>query len=135
MVRSVMLFGLETAPFMKAEEKKLDVAEMEMLTLMSGAMREDKLRNEYIRESFIVVEVSKKVQEARLRWFGHVMLCCDEQITREVIKVEVQERRRRGRPRTRWKYRKKADKVERGLSFQDCEDTINWRRVIQNRDP
>ena len=56
-----MMYGLETAPIKKTEEKKLDVAEMKMLRWMSGVTREDRIRNEYIRGSLKVVEVSKKV--------------------------------------------------------------------------
>ena len=59
----------------------------------------------------------------------------EKQIAREVMESEVQGRRRRGRPKTRWKNIITADMVERGLSVQDCEDRINWRRLIQNSDP
>ena len=53
----------------KLEEKKMGVAEMRMLRWMSGVTREDRIRNEYIRGSTKVVEISKKVQEVRLRWY------------------------------------------------------------------
>ena len=134
-VRPAMMFGLETAPIKKTEEKKLDVAEMKMLRWMSGVTREDRIRNEYIRGSLKVVEVSKKVQEARLRWYGHVKRSSEEQIAREAMEGEVQGRRRRGRPKIRWKDRIAADMAERGLSGDDCEDRGNWRRLIQNSDP
>ena len=35
--------------------------------------RKDKIRNAYIKGSIKVIEVSKKMQEARLRWFGHLL--------------------------------------------------------------
>ncbi|XP_064080664.1 uncharacterized protein LOC135197533 [Macrobrachium nipponense] len=47
----------------KTEEKKMDVAEMIMLRWMSGVTVEDRIRNEYIRGSTKVVEVSKKAQD------------------------------------------------------------------------
>ena len=71
-VRPAMTYGLEAAPMKKTEENKLDVTEMKMLRWMSGVTRRDKVRNEYIRGSVKVTEVSKKVQEARLRWYGHL---------------------------------------------------------------
>lgn len=53
--------------------KKLDVTEMEMLRWMCAvAKQQDKVRNERIRGSFKVTEASKKRQEKRLRWYGHV---------------------------------------------------------------
>ena len=134
-VRPAMMYGLETAPIKKTEEKKLDVAEMKMLRWMSGVTREDRIRNEYIRGSLKVVEVSKKVQEARLRWYGHVKRSSEDQIAREAMEGEVQGRRRRGRPKTRWKDRIAADMTERGLRVDDCEDRSNWRKLIRISDP
>ena len=50
----------------------LDTTEM-MFRRKTGGKRKDKIRNEYIRGSAKVTEVSKKVQEARLRWFGYLL--------------------------------------------------------------
>ena len=43
------------------------VAEMEF-----GVIRLDRIRNEVIRNKVNVTQVSSKIQEQRLRWFGHV---------------------------------------------------------------
>ena len=51
----------------KAQEKKLDVAGM------SGVTKLDRIRNERIRLTTKVGEISNKVQESRLRWYGHVL--------------------------------------------------------------
>ena len=75
-----MMYGLQTAQIKKAEENKLDVTEMRMPRWMSGVTREDRVRNKYKRGSLIEENVSKKVDEARLRWFGHVMRSTEEQI-------------------------------------------------------
>ena len=53
--------------------KKLEVAEMRMLRWMCGVMKLDKIRNERIRGTTKVGEITKKVQERRLKWYGHVM--------------------------------------------------------------
>ena len=57
----------------KSNEKKMEVAEMKMLLWMCGVTRLDKIRNEKIRGSTEVGEISKKVQERRMQWYGHVM--------------------------------------------------------------
>ena len=56
-VRTALMYGLETAPIKKAEERKLDVVEMKMLLWMSVVTRRDKVKNEYIRDSLEVIEV------------------------------------------------------------------------------
>ena len=72
-VRPAMMYGAETWAVKKAQEKKLDVAEMRMLRWMSGVTKLDRIRNERIRGTTKVGEISKKVQESRLKWYGHVL--------------------------------------------------------------
>ena len=65
-VRPAMMHGAETWAVKKAHEKKLDVAEMRMLRWMSGVTKMDRIRNERIRGTTKVGEISKKVRESRL---------------------------------------------------------------------
>ena len=51
----------------KAQEQKLDVVEM------SGVTKLDRIRNERNRGTTKVGEISKKVQESRLKWYGHAL--------------------------------------------------------------
>ena len=67
-VRPAMMYGAETWAVKKAHEKKLDVAEMRVLRWMSGVTKMDRIRNERIRGTTKVGEISKKVQESRLKW-------------------------------------------------------------------
>ena len=58
----------------KAQEKKLDVAEMRMLRWISGVTKLDRIWNERIRGKRMVGEISKKVQVSRLKWYPwHVL--------------------------------------------------------------
>ena len=47
-------------------------------------------------------EISKKVQESRLKWYGHVLRREDEYVGKRVLGVEMPGKRRRGRPTRRW---------------------------------
>ena len=58
-VRPAMVYSAETWAVKKAHEKKLDVAEMRML--MSGVTKLDRIRNERIRGTTKVGEISKEV--------------------------------------------------------------------------
>ena len=58
-VRPAMMYSAETWAVKKAQEKKLDVAEMRIL--MSGVTKLDIIRNERIRGTTKVGEISKKV--------------------------------------------------------------------------
>ena len=88
-VRPGMMYGAETWAVKKAQEKKLDVAEMRMLRWMSGVTKLDRIRNERIRGTTKVGEISKKVQESRLKWYGHVLRREDEYVGKRVMAMEV----------------------------------------------
>ena len=62
-VRPAIVYGAETWAVKKAQEKKLDVAEMRMLRWMSGVTKLDILRIGRIRGTTNLGEISKKVPE------------------------------------------------------------------------
>lgn len=133
-VRPALLYGAETWPIKKAQENKLEVAEMRMLRWMLGVTRRDKVRNNFIRGTAKVTEVTKKVQERRMRWFGHIKTREEGYVGRRILDMEV-EGRRRGRPKKRWKDRIGEDLIERGLSGEEIGDRALWRRLVRNSDP
>ena len=75
-VRPAMVYGVETQAVKKAQAKKLDAAEMRMLRWMSGVTKLDRIANERIRGTTKVGEISKKVQESRLKWYHHHQWSC-----------------------------------------------------------
>ena len=63
-----MMYGAETWAVKKAQQKKLDVAEMRMFKRwMSGVTKLDRIRNVRIIGTAKVGEISKKVRESRLK--------------------------------------------------------------------
>ena len=118
------------------QEKKLDVAEMRMLRWMSGVTKIDRIRNERIRGTAKVGEISMKVQESRLKWYGHVLRREEEYVGKRVMVMEVPGKRRRGRPKRRWLDNIKNDLSERELSGsgEEAQNRIEWRRLIRNID-
>ena len=118
----------------KAQEKKLDVAEMRMLRWMSGVTKLDRIRNEKIRGTTKVGEISKKVQESRLKWYGH---------TEKRRRIRRQEGGGDGGAGEKKERKTKAegldsirnDLSERELSREDTQDLAKWRRFIRHIDP
>ena len=47
-------------------------------------------------------EISKKVQESRLKWYGHVLRRVDVYVGKRVTGMEVPGERKRGRLKRRW---------------------------------
>ena len=125
----------ETWALKKAQEKKLEVAEMRMLRWMCGVTKLDKIRNERIRGTTKVGEITKKVQERRLKWYGHVTRREEHYIGRRAMVMKVQGRRKRGRPKRRWLDKVKDDIKENRLSADDVYDRATWRRMSSYIDP
>ena len=68
-----MMYGADAWAVKKAQEKKLDVAEIMVLRWMSGVTKLDRIGNERIRGTMKVGEISKKVQESGLNWYVHAL--------------------------------------------------------------
>ena len=80
-------------------------------------------------------EISKKVQESRLKWYGHVLRREEEYVGKSVMVMEVPGKRRRRRPKRRWLDNIKKDLSERELSGEEVQYRVLGRRLIRTIDP
>ena len=80
-------------------------------------------------------EISKKVQESRLKWYGHVLRREDEYVGKILMAMEVPGKRRRGRPKRMWLDSIGNDLSERELSREDAQCRARWRHLIRHIDP
>ena len=80
-------------------------------------------------------EITKKVQERRLKWYGHVMKREEHYVGRMAMEIKVQGRRKGGRPKRRWFDKVKDDIKEKGLSADEVYDRASWRRMSSYIDP
>ena len=134
-VRPALLYGSETWAMKKAQERKIEVAEMRMLRWMCGVTRSDRIRNEHIRGTVKVVEASAKAQDKRLQWYGHVRRRESEYVGLRTMEMEVTGRRKRGRPRLRWKDRLRVDMDERQMEEEQAMNRNEWGRLARTNDP
>ena len=102
---------------------------------MSGVTKLDRIRNERIRGTTTVGEISKKVQESMLKWYDHVLRREYEYVGSRVMAMEVPGKRRRGRPKRRWLDSIRNDLSERALSREDAKDRAKWRLLRRHIDP
>ena len=79
-------------------------------------------------------EITKKVEERRLKWYGHVLRREEHSVGRRAMIMKVQGRRKRGRPKRRW-LDIKDDIKEKELSADDVSDRATWRRMSSYFDP
>ncbi|XP_068245393.1 uncharacterized protein [Palaemon carinicauda] len=115
-------------------EKKMDVEEMRMLRWMTGTTRLDKVRNNLVRGTTKVTEVSNKILEKRLHWFEHVRRD-QEYVGRRMLDMDVPGKRMRGRPKKRCMECVTTDMGEKDLTVEDIRDKRSWKRLSRSSDP
>ena len=74
-------------------------------------------------------EITMKVQERRLKWCGHIMRRQEHYVGRRAMVMQVQGRRKRGRPKRKWLDKVKDAIKEKGLSANDVYDRATWSRM------
>ena len=74
-------------------------------------------------------EQRKKVHERKLKWYGHVMIREEHCVGRRAMKMKVQERRMRGRPKRICLDRVKDDIKDKGLSGEEVYDSVTYRQT------
>ena len=84
--------------------------------VMSGVTKLDRIRNQRIRGTTMVGEISKKVQESRLKWYGQLLRRKEEYVGKRMMVMEVPGKRRRGRLKRRWLDSIRNELSERELS-------------------
>lgn len=110
----------------------MNVAELRILRFMCGVTRMNKVRNDFIRGTVKVSQINKKVQEGRLRWFGHIRRGSDEYVSRKVEEMTIGRKKRRGKPRIRWIENLRKDLRKKRLREEDAKDKGTWRVRIKN---
>ena len=108
---------------------------MKMLRWSMGWTRKDRVRNDKIRKSTNVERMSVKTRESRLRWFGHVKRRDESYVGKRVLNLEVEGKRKRGRPKGRWVDLLKADMKELELEEEDALNRDIWRSAIHYSNP
>ena len=76
-----------------------------------------------------VGEISKKVQESSLKWYGHVLRREEECVGKRVMVIEVPWKRRRGSLKRKWLDNIRNDLSERELSGDETQCRSNWKRL------
>ena len=70
-------------------------------------------------------EITMKVQERRLKWYGHVMRREEHYVGRRAMVMQVQGRRKRGRPKRKWLDKVKDAIKEKGPCYMVAYVIIN----------
>jgi hypothetical protein len=79
--------------------------------------------------------VSKKVQERRMQWYGHVQRREENYVGKRVERMIVDGNRGRDRPKKRWKNCIIKDLREKNLTGDEVHNRADWKRLAKNAGP
>ena len=92
----------------------------------------DRLSTDVLRDRMGgVVKVEDMIIQSCLRWYTHVMRGDINSQIREVSKVEITGKRKKGRPRKSWEECIKKDVKRYGLRREDAYDRKKWQERIR----
>ena len=115
MVLPVLTFGAETWNLTQTLEKKILRFENDKLKTICGPIFDAELgiwRRKYSREVRAQTQqplVTDVLRSSRLRWLGHILRAGPNCFVYKIFHEEMEGRRPRGRPRTRWRDVVKVD--------------------------
>lgn len=134
-IRPVLTYGSETWTLTQRQVQTIQVAEMKMLRWMCGVTRLDKIRNEYVRGSLGVRDIADKLQESRLRWYGHISRRPPDHVGNTVTHLNIPGTRPRGRPKSRWLDVVKKDMSSCEVTESDTSNRAKWKDKTRKADP
>ena len=129
-VRSCMVYGSEMWSIKVEHEAKLERTEMRMIRWMCGVSLRERKTSAELRERIGVEAIGVLVRRNRLRWFGHVERKVEDDWVKRCTVMEVEGTRPRGRPKKTWMEVVADDMRRMGLTPEDAQDRIKWRKGI-----
>ncbi|XP_070025393.1 uncharacterized protein [Nicotiana sylvestris] len=122
----------ECWPVKNSHVQQMKVAETRMLRWKCGHTRLDRIRNEVIRDKMTVTPMEEKIQEARLRWFGHVKRRSTDALVKRCERLALGGKRKgRGRPKKSSKEVIRRDMEQLELTDDITLDRRVWRLRIR----
>ena len=134
-----VLYGAECWILNLKEQRKLLAFEMYGLRRILKIRWQDRVTNEEVRRrAELERTILERVQDAHLRWLGHVERMEEQRLPKKVFYGKINGTRPRGRPKTTWMKTMKTRNANThwGELLRMARDRHEWRRYRQaQRDP
>ena len=130
-VRSVMLYGSETWCLTETEMAILRRTERATVRSMCGLKLMDRKNMEDLMEMLGLKEtMDAKAKANGVRCYGHVIRRDDNNILKKAMTLEVNGKRKRGRPKmTRKQAEESVQKL--GLKIEEAADRTRWKEGVR----
>ena len=105
---------------------KLHTTEMRMVRWARGKTNKDHIKNEDIWREANVEPMTTFLRKKRMLWYGHVLRKEGEDTTKKMLNMQVQGKRRKGRPKKRWLDNIREDMKEYKMTEDMAQNRSVW---------
>ena len=106
--------------------------ERAMVRSMCGVKLVDRKNMEELMEMLGLKETLDRMAKANgVRWYGHVIRRDDNNILKKAMMLEVNGKRKRGRPAMTWRKQVEESVREVGLKIEEAADRTRWREGVR----
>ena len=131
-VRSAMLYGSETWCLKETEMAIQRRTERAMVRSMCGVKLVDRKKMEDLMEMLGLKETLDRMTKANgVRWYGHVITRDDDNILKKAMMMEVNQKRKRVRPKLTWRRLVEESVKKVGLKNEEAADRTRWRKGVR----
>lgn len=134
-IRSVLLYGAETWALTARLEQIIRSCDRRMLRYLAKIRLSDRVASIEVLRRCGLRCITWEMRRRRLRWFGHVKRREESEVLGRVFRMEVEGRRRRGRPRKTWTKCVAEDLELQGGVDEDAYDRGRWEKIINRLTP
>ena len=66
-----------------------------------------------------------------VRWYGHVIRMNDDNVLKKAMMMEVNGKRKRGRPKLTWRRQVEESVKKVGLKIEEAADRTRWKEGVR----
>lgn len=125
--RPILTYGCETWVLTQRQKSKVQAAEMRYLRRVKGVTRQDRIRNDMIREELKIQPLLQFVERRQLGWWGHLQRMNNTIPVKKIWEAKVHDKRKRGRPKETW------DNLIGNILTRKGKSWTEAKRMAQNR--
>ena len=101
--------------------------EKSMVRAMCGVQLRDRKRSMHLMFVLGLMETMDQMAMANsVCWYGQVLMREDDHVLRRVLDYEVEDQRKKGRPKRTWKKQVEEESVKVGLRREDALCRSKW---------
>lgn len=125
--RPILTYGCESWVLSQQQRSKIQASEMKYLRRVKGVTRQDRIRNDFIREELEIQSIMEFIEQRQISWWGHLQRMKDTVPVKRIWETKIQGKKMKGRPKKSWESAVKDILQKRGTTWEEA------KKLAQNK--